>query len=337
MNWEDLLVEFRALGGVADNIAIRQGSLGRGVFPVDPKKPVRLHTPPNLLVPSADTELRAGKLVVKEAASLGERERIFFERYQQDFLWGAGTLDELWQAQLQWSELPKNVQEKLSEIGPVDADRFAEPNADLCYRRYLATRQFSYRGTPVLMPVVELLNHRDQAGKFDSSDGIGVECTSSDEVLVSYGPYDCWSMAMTYGFFAARRLAHSLKVNLTFEDLDIHVSRKFGRGEPIDGVPVPTVDVDGNKVSFSFLTLGNIQRPRIPRSAFLHAAKTTPIKQPDALFDLIQHYNCVKLVGFLRVADGLSLPLATMLRRAAYRQLETLSAHFGSRSLKHNS
>ena len=96
MNWEDLLTEFRALGGVADNVAIRQGSLGRGVFPVDPEKPVRLRAAPNLLVPSADTELRGGRLVVKASSNLGERERIFFERYQQEFLWGAGTLDEMW-------------------------------------------------------------------------------------------------------------------------------------------------------------------------------------------------------------------------------------------------
>jgi hypothetical protein len=336
MNWDDLLTEFRELGGVADNVAIRQGSLGRGVFPIDPKKPIRLRTPPNLLIPSADTELRAGRLVVKESARLGERERIFFDRYQQNFSWGAGAFDELWQTQLEWRELPKKAQEKLKEIGPADADRFAEPNADLCYRQYLKTRQFSYRGTPVLMPLVEFLNHRDHAGQYDSSDGIGVERTSNDEVGVDYGPDDCWGMAMTYGFCAARRWAHSLKTNFTFEGLDIGISRKFDRSARFNGVPIPMVDVDGDKVVFSYLILGHTQTPRIPRAVFLHVAKTTPIKRPNELFDLIQHYNRMKLMEFLRVADGLSIPLATMLRSAAYQQLETLSAHFGTRSLENN-
>ena len=88
---------------------------------------------------------------------------------------------------------------------------------------------------------------------------------------------------------------------------------------------------------FHFVMLGNIQHPQIPRTAFLHAAKTTPIKRLDEVFDMIQHYNLIKLVEFLRISDGLSIPLVTMLRGAAYRQLEALSAHFGSRSLEGNS
>jgi hypothetical protein len=296
-----------------------------------------LRTPPNLLVPSAETELRAGRLVAKASSGLGERERMFFERYQQDFLWGAGTMDEMWRAQLLWAELPENVKGKLSEIGPVPADRFAEPTADLCHRRYLETRQFTYRGTKVLMPVVELVNHSDDAGKFDSSNGIGVECTSSDEVRVDYGLDDCWAMAMIYGFCLARLRAYSLRASFVFEGFDIQVSRKLTQRERINGVWVPKVDFDENTVNFSFVTLGNIQNPRIPRTAFLHAAKTTPIKQPDELFDMIQHYNLIKLVGFLRVADGLSMPLVTMLRGAAHRQLETISAHFGTLSLEGNS
>ena len=337
MNWEDLLTEFRALGGVADNVAIRQGPLGRGVFPVDPAKPVRLRAPPNLLVPSADTELREGRLVVKASSNLGDGERKFFDRYQQEFLWGAGTLDEMWQAQLRWTELPENVQEKLKDTGSVLADRFAEPEAALCHRRYLETRQFRYLGTSVLMPMVELVNHSDDAVKFDTSNGIGVECTSSDEVRVDYGPDDCWTMAMTYGFCSARPRAYSLGAIFAFEGLDIHVSRKFTQRKRINGVPVPQVDVEKNKVDFSFVMLGNIRDPKIPRTAFLHAAKTTPIKQPDELFDMIQHYNLIRLVEFLRVSDGLSQPLAVMLRGAAYRQLEALSAHFGRRALEGNS
>jgi len=85
MTWEELLAEFRELGGIADNVALRQGALGRGIFPIDPEKPVRLRTPPNLLVASADTEVQQGRLVVRQSATLGGRERIFFERYQQGF------------------------------------------------------------------------------------------------------------------------------------------------------------------------------------------------------------------------------------------------------------
>jgi len=303
---------------------------------MDPEKPVRLRTPSNLLVPAADTELRAGKLVVKTSASLAQRERNFFEQYQEHFSWGAGTFDALWQEQRGWSELPEKVRETLKDIGPADADRFAEPSADLCRRRYLATRQSSYRGTLVVMPVVELINHRDQAVQLDRGDGIGLEGKYEDEVVFDYGPDDCWGMAMTYGFCAARRWAHSLETRFTFEGLDIGISRSFERIERFNGVPVPMVDVDKNKVAFSFLILGHLHMPRIPRAVFLHFAKNTPVKRPNELFDLIQHRNRMKYLGFLRVADGLSAPLAAMLRAAAHQQLETLSAHFGTRSLEKN-
>src|SRR5580704_15806069 len=84
-SWEDLLAEFRALGGTAENIALGHGQSGRGLFPIDPAKPVRVRTPPNLLVPSEDTELRNGQLVVKASAMIGVRERSFFDHYQKEF------------------------------------------------------------------------------------------------------------------------------------------------------------------------------------------------------------------------------------------------------------
>ncbi len=37
----DLLQWFRALGGVADNVQLRQGPHGWGLFVVDPEQPVR--------------------------------------------------------------------------------------------------------------------------------------------------------------------------------------------------------------------------------------------------------------------------------------------------------
>ena len=84
LGWDAILAEFRALGGTAENIMLGQGPRDRGVFPVDPAKPVRLCSPTNLLVRAEDTEIRDGRFVVKASATLGERERVFFDNYQQD-------------------------------------------------------------------------------------------------------------------------------------------------------------------------------------------------------------------------------------------------------------
>ena len=48
--WEDMLEEFRVLGDTADNVCLKEGRYGRGLFPVDPSKRVKIHIPDSLLV-----------------------------------------------------------------------------------------------------------------------------------------------------------------------------------------------------------------------------------------------------------------------------------------------
>ena len=48
--WDEMLDEFRSLGGIADNIRLGEGRFGRGLFPVDTSRPYRIHIPPSLLV-----------------------------------------------------------------------------------------------------------------------------------------------------------------------------------------------------------------------------------------------------------------------------------------------
>jgi hypothetical protein len=333
LNWDALLTEFRALGGTAENITLRQGPRGRGVFAVDPAKPVRVFVPPNLLVRGEDTEIRNGCLVAKESATLGERERAFFDGYQQNFSWGAGVFDDLWQTQLAWNQLPPNVRDTLMEIWPIKAVNFSEPSEDLCHKRYLRTRMIMYRENHVVMPVVELVNHGRNGVEYDRKDGIAVGGMFDEEVLAVYGTDDCWGAAVTYGFCDARNYAHCFKGTFKFEDCRIEISRTPYQVEHFNGFVLPIVRVEDDSVRFSFITLGNVRFPHVPRAVFLHVTKSTPIKRPNELFDLIQHYNRLLLLKFLRGSEGPATPLAAMLRSAAYQQLETLSSHWGAGSL----
>lgn len=333
MDWSTLLAEFRALGGTAENVALRQGSRGRGLFAVDPEKPVRLVVPPNLLVPCEDTEIRDGHLVVKASSSLGERERAFFDRYQQNFSWGAGVFDDLWQTQLAWSRLPQNARDSLLATWPINIEDLSEPSEASCHKRYLNTRMIKYREIPVLMPVMELVNHGRNAAGFDRTDGVAVSGLFAEEVLATYGSDDCWGTAVNYGFCEARNYAYAIQGAFKFEDYCIKISRAPRQSERYNGFVLPIVRVEDDTVHFSFLTLGNEKFPHAPRAVFLHITKNTPIKSPDKLFDRIQHYNRLLLLKFLRGSEGPATPLVAMLRSAAYQQLETLSHHWGAGSL----
>jgi hypothetical protein len=334
LDWNTLLAEFRALGGIAENVTLRQGPRGRGMFAVDPAKPVRLFAPPNLLVPCEDTEIRNGQLVVKTSSSLGARECEFFERYQQNFSWGAGVFDDLWQTQLAWHQLPQNARDALLSMWPMSVEDLVEPSEDACRKRYINTRMIKYRGIPVFMPVVELINHDGAAGIFDRTDGIAVGGMFADEVLAAYGSNDCWGAAVTYGFCEARNHAYAIQGAFKFEGYQVKISRAPGQAERYNGISLPIVRLEDGTIEFSFLALGNEKFPQLPRAVFLHIMKTMPIKRPDQLFDLIQHHNRHLMLKFLRGSEGCASPLVTMLRKAAYQQLETLSCHWGTGSLE---
>ena len=71
--WNELLEEFRALGGTAENIRLGQGEFGRGLFPIEQGKPVAIHIPDNLLVPVSDWVSDGGAPRVGPKAKTGER------------------------------------------------------------------------------------------------------------------------------------------------------------------------------------------------------------------------------------------------------------------------
>ena len=88
MEWDELIGEFRELGGVAENVRLDRGALGRGIFVCDPDKPAALHASENLLFRVADVVLRDGQLRAKGAS---ERRRAAnaasFDAYERYFGW----------------------------------------------------------------------------------------------------------------------------------------------------------------------------------------------------------------------------------------------------------
>ena len=162
---------------------------------------------------------------------------------------------------------------------------------------------------------------------------ISVDGVFEGEVLVNYGMDDCWGMVVGHGFCNARNFAHSLPGTFKFEDYRIEIARAVDRIEQFNGFALPIVRIENDTVYFQFVTLGDTKVPHMPRAIFLEITKNTPIQRPDGLFDLIQHYNRLLLLKFLRRSEGPATPLIAILRSAAYQQLETLSSRWGTTSL----
>src|SRR5580692_10196088 len=88
--WEEMLAEFRALGGKADNICLRNGRFGRGLFAVDPSRPVTIRVPDNLLIGIDEVRFENGAFRLAPEADIGARQRAFLEAYEAGFSWGGG-------------------------------------------------------------------------------------------------------------------------------------------------------------------------------------------------------------------------------------------------------
>jgi hypothetical protein len=337
MDWHELVAEFRSLGGIADNVALGEGPFGRGLFAIDPTKPVEVRTPENLLVRSEDVEIRDGQLVAKSSANLGERERGFFERYQRHFSWGAGVFDKLWQAQQHWHELPLDIMATIRRMGGVNYYRFSTPSNGICLRQYMNSRAVGYQDGAYIVPMVELANHASESLGYLHGPGVAIKGIFKGEVLVRYNLGDPWQMVTGYGFSDATCFGHSLPISMNLDGHQLKIGRKFAEFEVKGGVIFPRLVTDSGTIGLSFLNLGTRSAPRLPRSVFYRLMSKTQIQKADELFDRIQHYNRMQFVNLLRKIDIHDGEIISILKEAALNQLEALSACFGTRALEDES
>lgn len=334
MNFEEFLAEFRASGGIAENVRLGQGQFGRGLFPVDPLKPARVFTPADLAIPTDAIAIRENKMVVKPGA-VSDAAAHLFEMYQEHFGWSAGGSEQSRQAQAQWHELPSEIVASIESMGVLDYPdrRFLAPSDDACMFDYLLARIFARQGEPIVVPVVDLVNYSNDVSPYVSDGGFGVAGIFADEMLVRYSLVDAFSLQLSYGFSTLTNFAYSIGITVSLPGgRQLTVGRNT-EGDARAGVILPKIEAQGNAVHLGHLKLGNLAAPDLPRSIFREVfASFGPPAQADEIFDLIARFNRTRFIGFLRALRKYEGPLVRALENAALNQLETLSACVGARA-----
>ncbi len=333
--WDQMVEEFRSLGGVADNICMREGSAGRGIFPLDPSQPVAIHAPKNLLFTISDVEFENGDLRVKKSASeVGKREKEFFDTYQKAFSWEARGREDCAGFVNEMETLPASLRDILmKEFGLQFI--FQGGETEQMQNRFLKSRTIRSQGRQVIMPVVELINHGVRGSEFQYKEGIGVRGTFADEVLARYTLSDPLGVLGIWGFASPEPTAFSMPMRLPLGDHRLIIHRNFSEKTKIGNVRVPAVKINGNNVVLSHLLIGHEKFPKLPKGIFYHLMQDQGIDQSTAeeLFDRIQHFNrtkFLKLRAALDEADGLA---ATIMRNVAQYQLRAMSFYVGARKL----
>ncbi len=339
--WAQMLDDFRALGGVADNVEQRQGRYGNGLFPIDPDKPVRIVVPDALLFDSDLLVLDGNDLVVSPSASVSDDVRAFIARYQKHYSWGADGKKSVESFEEALKTLPEAVLQRLQRFRLLNlAVRQKGEWAEVLRRRFLQSRCIYYHERRVLMPIIELINHSPRSPGYMIGTGIQFRGKFADEVTVNYSrTSDALMRFFSYGFTSAEPVAFSLPMSLKLNNgktLQIgYDTNKAATGEKTAGAekaPLPAVSTEGNHWRISHLRIGLEHTPRVPRTLLRKALADWPEQDVDEVFERVRSVNMLALTDLLGLADGLDSDIGRDLRAAVRHQLRSIAQCYGVRT-----
>lgn len=329
-DWQITLQRFRALGGIADNVELREGVYGRGLFAIDPKQPVKISVPQNLLLPIDWLQLDAqGGLILSDDCDWSEEAKCFYLEYQSDFGIGAGIgsglMQDMMQRQNQLIALPDSLKAMLMAYGVGD-NFFHKPTVQTCLDMYKYSRRITVSDDKlVLMPILELLNHDELSKKsFHISAQVEVFGKFKDEILVHYGMAgDAALMYEVYGFSAPKPYAFSGALAIKVGNMVIKIARYVNLYNKIDKTNMPKLRLEGNEVHLSFLVLGSVNDKSSPKKIFtkLMHGVGMPAHIASDVFDGIVEQNKNFFLHLLEELKPLDGDTAEGLRRMAKNQL----------------
>lgn len=329
--WEELLDEFRALGGTAENIRLGQGALGRGLFPIDPAKPVVVHVPENLLIACSDVVFQDGAFRLRADADVGDRERSWLEHYQATLSWGDEGAAEVRRIFEAAQALPTDLRKELRDRFQCGS-WFDDMTDEAIQHQFLTSRGIEYHNREILMPLVELINH-GTGPEIGLVNGVSVRGIFPREVLFRYSDMDSFGFFWSWGFVIERPLAFSLEMSGKVESTTLRIDRAFPSVKPGEKSWMPALHHDESGVSLDHLLIGSVQYPRLPKSIFhktMHDAGFSTLEEP---FDVIRYVNNLHFLALLKALDGIDAPIARSLRTMAHHQLHAISYCYGQRDI----
>ena len=330
--WRELVEEFISFGGTADNVIQREGSLGLGLFPIDPSKPVELHVPDQLLVATDNLELREGAIVLKDASDYPKGFGDWYQRFQADYSWGAEAQDSIRTFEEGLKALPDKVRILLRNLGVANIEsRFSGVNVEQdIFNRFIATRRINRNDRTWLMPLIELVNHSPRQPSWGMSDeGITVKGTYEDEILVRYSVADPLRRLFQYGFNCKEPHGFSARVQVMHRSKTIVVKGAVNY-KPLS---LPDIEISGDTLTINSVMIGSRDQPRIPRSIFKKALTKIEGIEPDELFDQIRQRNQHGLIQVLRGVEYEGGAVTELVRTACRDQLVAIGFHMGSREI----
>lgn len=330
--WDEMIEEFRALGGIADNLHLGTGPLGRGLFVLDPEQPAHIHVPNNLLFDAENLTIEDGMLRVKEKSKTRSREEKFFEDFENTFSWGGGGRTDCEAKSELFLSVPEPIV-KLITTKFVRSTLFSGNGPDAALKRFIATRKIRIKdGRNVLMPVLELANHDVTGRPFAFRSGISLKGIFSSEVLARYNITDPFGAFFTWGFPSNSFHAYSLPLSIKMGGRQLIIKRDLKEKELLGKFMAPTLQKKGKNIILSHLMIGNAKYPRLAKGTFYKLLHDIEVPNVEELFDRIQSANISRFLNLLLELEKFEGPSISPLRKMALLQLEAMSHCIGARA-----
>ena len=328
MKFSEILEKFRALGGVADNIELRNGQFGRGIFPINSKLPVKIITPTHHLVSPSWLKLnRENHIRINPKLGLDPAFIDFYESYQQFYGWSNVGINELNDYHNELIKLPKSIKQFLLLFGWQNAD-FDKKNINDYLNEYLASRQIRIGNESKLMPIVELINHSHDGKQYLASEGVKFEGTFKGEVLACYhGSFDAIHFFRIYHFNSESTTVLSCDVKIDVPNLgSINISRFDAMVDIKDGVITPRMVKKKNGIQIDFLELVNNKNKLSPRKVFIDGIRQFDISLlvANQIFDGLIEHNRKAYTDFISECRLSNNKVAKQLESIALNQLKLL-------------
>jgi len=263
-NWNFLLSEFRRLGGIADNVCLKEGEYGRGIFSVNPSVKARIFTPSKLLVKKDDIYLEDNKLRIKKDKVYNQEIRNFFNFYQDNFSWGSGGKETIELFEKGLSLCNSNLKELIKKYALVDLEERHKGKWDnVIKRQFLNARSVDFRNNSVIAPIWDLVNHKVQSLPFI----INVEGISTPnypaingEIRHSYNNISPLNRFFSYGFFSEETIIFSIPFSIKIRDLGIQIYCK-GMSLQDDSMKI---ERSADKIILDGLPIADVNHPTLP-------------------------------------------------------------------------
>ncbi|HEY2447163.1 MAG TPA: hypothetical protein VGI20_15625 [Rhizomicrobium sp.] len=331
-SFDDMLESFRALGGAVRNLRLGNEGTETGLYVVDPREPVLLRVPRNLLLRVEDLEFSAGRLCIRQTADAGHLERIFFDRYQDAFSWGAAGHPEGAAFVGALDALPIELRQLLcAELGFTELlqDNFEER----VQARFLRSRQISWQETNFIAPLLELARHNISGLRYEHGTHLQVQGYVRGELQIRHGANDPLSTFRLFGCATREPVAFSLPMDATFGNLKVSIGRNPNAGTMRGKDRIPQTRAGQGTMELSYLLIGHRKNPRAPRGTFRTLLREAGMKDPDEAFDTIVRFNALAFIKLLRALEPHEGEMISLLRTMARCQLEAISHCIGSREL----